>query len=217
MTYGSSNTKKFSKWFQIRWAEKLGYPDHPYLIRWTIILFGFSIRIHHWLRSDDNRYFHDHAANFISIVLKGFYFNVLPIDPKYTPDYRFNNTPKRLATVFFKTTDGRYAGIKKYLNQNIKPFYVEGMFNSWYNFFHCFKYSIWYSNALQQHYLRIPKEGAWTILFEGRQYHKWGFYVPRKKCSKWRENPQLYVSETKLMRPYLYFKKYGIIQTKDYQ
>lgn len=195
MTHGSSNTKKFSKWFQIRWAERLGYPDHPYLIRWTIILFGFSIRIHHWLRSDDDRYFHDHAANFISIVLKGRYSNIIPFDNRYEPDYPVT---------------------KRYLNRKRIP--VEGMFNSLYNFFHCFKLSIWYSNALQQHYLSIPKEGAWTILFEGRQYHKWGFYVPRKKCSKWKENPKLYTScTTKLMRPYLYFKKYGIIQKDGYQ
>ena len=112
---GSSDTRKFGKWFQIRWAEKLGNPDDPYLIRWTIIIFGFSIRLHHWLKSDDDRYFHDHAANFISIVLKGKYSNMVPFIKDYEPDY--------LAT-------------RAYLNRNRKP--VEGMFNSWYNFFFFF-------------------------------------------------------------------------------
>ena len=68
--------RKFNSWFQIRWAEPLGLPECPYLYRWTFILLGFSIRIHHWLRSDDRRFLHDHACNFISIILRGEYTNV---------------------------------------------------------------------------------------------------------------------------------------------
>ena len=70
--------RQFSKIFQIRWKEALGKPECPYLYRWTFIFFGFSIRLHHWIRSDDRRYFHDHACNFISIILKGSYKNVTP-------------------------------------------------------------------------------------------------------------------------------------------
>jgi hypothetical protein len=62
--------KPFSKWFQIRWKEDLGKPECPYLIRYTLIIFGFSIRLHHWIRSDASTiYMHDHACNFISIML----------------------------------------------------------------------------------------------------------------------------------------------------
>lgn len=68
----------FGKIFQIRWKEALGRPECPYLYRWTLIIFGFSIRLHHWLRSDDRRFFHDHASTFVSIVLKGSYKNVTP-------------------------------------------------------------------------------------------------------------------------------------------
>lgn len=71
------NIKKFSP-FQIRWKEKLGRPECPYLFRWTFLFFGYSIRIHHWIRSDDKRYFHDHACDFLSIVLSGSYENVTP-------------------------------------------------------------------------------------------------------------------------------------------
>lgn len=70
--------RKFGKWFQIRWKEPMGYKECPYLYRWTLILFGFSIRLHHWLRSDDRRFFHDHSCDLISIVLKGRYKNVTP-------------------------------------------------------------------------------------------------------------------------------------------
>ena len=116
---GSSNTKKFKK-FQIRWAEKLGFENNPYLIRWTFIFFGYSMRIHHWIKSDDNRFFHDHSADLLSIVLKGRYWNVKPFDINLPPIYNGNN--------------------------NSKWFYVEGIFNSWYNFFHM-KNSIWFSKA----------------------------------------------------------------------
>ena len=82
---GSSNLKKF-KSFQIRWREKLGDQNSPYLIRWTIILFGYSIRIHHWIKSDDNRFFHDHSSDLLSVVLKGKYWNVKPIDDNKNPN-----------------------------------------------------------------------------------------------------------------------------------
>ena len=139
-------TMKF-KAFQLRWKEKLGYAHSPYLYRWTLIIFNYSIRLHHWIRSDDRRYFHDHSCDLMSIVIKGSYINVTP--------------------------DGSFP--------------VKAI-------------SVWKAKAKQQHYLDIPKEGAWTILLCGRPYHKWGFYV---NGHKW--------------RPLRYFHKFGIIQTKDYQ
>lgn len=51
-----------------------------YLTRWTLIIGGYSIRLHHWL-SDDvaaGRFYHNHSSNFISIVLFGKYWNVTP-------------------------------------------------------------------------------------------------------------------------------------------
>lgn len=66
------------KLFQIRWKEPLGRLECPYLYRWTFIFCGFSIRLHHWIRSDDKRFFHDHPFNFVSFVLKGHYTNVTP-------------------------------------------------------------------------------------------------------------------------------------------
>lgn len=133
--------------FQIRWKEPLGLPECPYLYRWTFIFFGYSIRLHHWLRSDDRRFFHDHSCDLISIIIKGKYKNVTPNGTFEAKAWK----PRRM-----KATD--------------------------------------------QHYLDIPKEGAWTILLCSRPYHKWGFYVNNHK---W--------------RPLRYFSKYGVIQTKDYQ
>lgn len=172
---GSSDLRRFKK-FQIRWAEKLGNQDCPYLVRWTLLFFGYSIRIHHWLRSDDNRYFHDHSANLLSIVLYGRYWNVKP-----------------------KYVDKNPWDIMGDNGLNQKWCYVEGIFNSWYNFFHM-NNSIWFSRAEDRHYLAIPKGGAWTLMFESKPRHKWGFYIDGKK---W--------------RPLRYFHKYGIRQDKQYQ
>ena len=145
--------KRFSNWFQIRWKEAMGKPECPYLYRWTLIIFGFSIRLHHWIKSDDRRYFHDHSCNLISIILRGQYYNV--------------------------TAAG------KFLAEAWHPRYMD---------------------AKVRHYLDIPEGGAWTLLFCGRPYHKWGFYVPREDTG-----------EVRRMRPYKYFKRFGIIQDENYQ
>ena len=178
--------KLFNNLFQLRLNEKLGNPECPYLYRWTLLIFGYSLRLHHWIKSDDNRYFHDHSCNLISIVLKGYYYNVKPTHENDTPyigdKFMAGDLPKH--TVEFRSETFCY---------------VEGMFNSWKNFWHSGN-SIWCSNALKRHWLCIPKEGAWTILLCSRPYHKWGFYVNNHK---W--------------RPLRYFSKFGIIQTKNYQ
>lgn len=135
------------KLFQMRWREAMGKPECPYLYRWTLLVAGFSVRLHHWLKSDDRRFFHDHACNLISIVLKGWYWNVTPNGPSMVRAFR----PRCI-------------------------------------------------NALQRHYLDVPKSGTWTLLLCGRPYHKWGFYV---NGHKW--------------RPLRYFHKFGIIQDENYQ
>lgn len=144
--------KRRFKQFDIRY-EHLGLPECPYLKRWTIILFGYSIRLHHWIRSDDDRFYHDHSCDFVSIVLKGQYVNC-------TPGGNFPVTA----------------------------------------------ISVWRAKATARHYLRIPKEGAWTLLLCGRPYHKWGFYVPRATDGVIRK-----------VRPLAYFSRFGIIQSDGYQ
>lgn len=66
--------KKFNP-FQIRWKEVLTKGNKPYLHRWTFLFFNYSIRIHHWIDSDVGPHLHDHACNFISILLWGGYEN----------------------------------------------------------------------------------------------------------------------------------------------
>jgi len=183
---------QFGKFIQFRWKEKLGLPDSPYLYRWTLIFFGYTIRLHHWIKSDDCRYFHDHPSWLISIVLKGYYWNVKPTKINSTPYIGNKLMSEDLPRNTLETRDEKYC-------------YVEGMFNSKRNFFHL-NNSIWFSKSTDRHWLCIPKYGAWTLLIEGRPQIKWGFWVINEKTGelvKW--------------RPLRYFHKFGIIQTKDYQ
>jgi len=56
---------------EITIAENLGPSDCPYVKRWVFECRWFSIRLHHWLYSDDLRHEHDHAWSFLSMVLVG--------------------------------------------------------------------------------------------------------------------------------------------------
>lgn len=62
----------------ITWKERLGHPDCPYIVRWVFNFYFFSIRIHHWLSSDDQRHFHDHPWWYLSWVIKGSYTDITP-------------------------------------------------------------------------------------------------------------------------------------------
>lgn len=188
---------EFGKFFQIRWNEPIGLKESPYLYRWTLIVFGFTIRLHHWIKSDDNRFFHDHATDLTSIVLKGHYWNVKPAKEDSTPNYGDKPSDKHMACDLEKGLNHEF--------RNEHYMYVEGIFNSIHNIFKL-NNSIWSSKAIERHWLCIPKEGAWTLLLCSRPYRKWGFWVTNGKTgklSKW--------------RPLRYFHKYGIIQTNKYQ
>lgn len=68
--------------FSIRWREPLGKPECPYMYRWVFNLVLFSVRIHHWIRSDDKRYMHNHPWSFITFVVRGSYTDVSLKDGK---------------------------------------------------------------------------------------------------------------------------------------
>lgn len=44
-----------------------------------------NIRIHHILRSDEDRHLHDHPWPSTSIILKGGYWEIMPLDPLQDP------------------------------------------------------------------------------------------------------------------------------------
>lgn len=94
--------------FQIRWNEPLGKPECPYAYRFVIIFFGYSIRLHYWLRSDDKRYMHDHPWNFRTFVLKGYYYDVSSKD-----EVEMNIREKVSFTAYRKANHKHYVKIPK--------------------------------------------------------------------------------------------------------
>lgn len=156
MRIGSTDTRKFKN-FQIRWNEKMFQGKKHYLTRWTLIIGGYSIRLHHWL-SDDvaaGRFYHNHSSNLISIVLSGKYWNV-------TPKFKTRNANEWIPGI----------GINREIHV------VTGLFNLFKSYLPDKKF-IWFSKAEDFHYLRII-EPSWTILLEGKPKNKWGFMVNGK-------------------------------------
>ena len=53
----------------------------PYMARYWLIpynRFGIAARVHHILRSDEDRHLHDHPSWSISIILRGWYYEHMP-------------------------------------------------------------------------------------------------------------------------------------------
>lgn len=71
--------------FEIRWREAVGLPECPYLYRWTLTLFGRTLRLHHWVASDDQRYQHDHGWWMLVLVLRGGYTDRSTSDDRLGP------------------------------------------------------------------------------------------------------------------------------------
>lgn len=94
----SENKKRFEN-FEIRWKDRVGRPECPYLTRWVFTVFGYSIRLHHWTGSDDQRefegqkVFHDHPFWFITFVLSGFYWDITPSGVELVRQWTFHYRP----------------------------------------------------------------------------------------------------------------------------
>jgi hypothetical protein len=62
--------------FGIKLGQTIGHPDCPVMRRWVIETPLGSVRLHHFLRSDDSRALHDHPWWFVTIPLSGGYEDV---------------------------------------------------------------------------------------------------------------------------------------------
>lgn len=67
-----------SRLLRIVWGERLGDETCPYMRRWYVELFGFTLRLHHFFRSDLDRHLHDHPWWFITFPL-GAYHEWVPL------------------------------------------------------------------------------------------------------------------------------------------
>jgi len=70
---------KFVKYFLFEWNNPIGIENSPYLYRWRIDFYFFSIRLHKWICSDDLRAYHSHPVNFLIFILKEGYCDWRPV------------------------------------------------------------------------------------------------------------------------------------------
>lgn len=84
---------------KLMWNEALGLAECPYVYRWGIAIDRlFSLRLHHWLAPDDDRYCHDHPWWFLTFVLRGGYNDISPdgsFDVLHAPAIRFRSALHR--------------------------------------------------------------------------------------------------------------------------
>ena len=92
------NFMKYYYWHLFEWNRKIGRGyDTPsfsiYMQRWLVDFWLFSIRLHKFHRSDDDRAFHDHPWPFVTLMLRGGYWDVTengenwiaPLSLRYRP------------------------------------------------------------------------------------------------------------------------------------
>lgn len=152
--------------FGVGWREELGKPECPYVIRWRLSTPLGSLRVHHWLGSDDDRALHDHPWRFVTLVLKGGYEDLGEHSCKTKPQTDgdgFIYCPECGCSVTSEQpgrfTRGQYT-VDKLTRGSIR-----------------------YRSAFHKHTVQVCPEGAWTLLLTGRRTRDWGFWVD----GRWRK------------------------------
>jgi len=169
--------EKFIDWL-IRYAKKTPYFDLPgYMERWWLFKprswLPFRTRIHHILRSDNDRHLHDHPSDFWTLILRGGYWEHVPA-PIYDSEEFIRLVVKGYQMTIDKNLEGKpFVSMRKWFGP--------GMWNV--------------HKAKDFHRLEVP-EGmtTWTLFTFGRYKQHWGFQVDDKKIY-WRE----YLNEWELV------------------
>lgn len=119
----------------------------------------FAIRVHHIVRSDADRALHDHPWCFMSIILRGGYFEVLPLRKHQHPmwdDRSMAQWWRRPGSVIFHRATTRH---RVSLTDAITGGTVY---------------------ELQGH------RGAWTLVVTGRRTRTWGFHTAKGFVEWWK-------------------------------
>lgn len=101
----------FRDWLKTLFSGKphftVGSTDRPYMLRWYILPRNpyLNLYLHKFLRDDDDRALHDHPWWFVSLMLKGGYWEVTP----YRDSEHSNTVIKRQAgSVAFRRATHRH-------------------------------------------------------------------------------------------------------------
>lgn len=141
--------------------KKLMAGDKPYVERWMVELKDVgSVRLHHWLCSDDQRAFHDHPWWFCTLVLKGDYYDRSPATT--------------LACLKCGRTDLTWNHLcpeHGWIDLVEKEVDVVD---------HLTAGSVRRREARHRHTVIPGPRGAWTLLVTGPEIRQWGFWVKGK-------------------------------------
>jgi hypothetical protein len=133
-------------------------PDHcgnPYLIRFTLLeLWGFELKLHVILKSDDDRELHCHPWSFITWILSEGYYEVLPGNTRYQADKFWgpDATPEGVHKVFDTTRKVWHRASSIHFNRAPHPHLIE---------------------------LKDPKKPAVSLVFTWPRFRPWGFYTKK--------------------------------------
>ena len=144
-----------------------------YMRRWYVIPRNrfFNIYLHHFLQSDDPRALHDHPWWNVSIVLKGGYWEIVPVVTPRNTDLEAWARPS--AKTFF--SDVGRAHIASYFLRTRRVYRRPGTIKA--------------RGALDAHRVELlwdgidsqgkPKErSCWSLFITGPNRRVWGFWLP---------------------------------------
>ena len=124
----------------ITWKQKLGNPECPYLIRWVFNFYFFAIRIHHWISSDDPRYFHDHPWWYFSWVIWGGYTDKNPDGETYRNRWSLKFFPAKHQHTVQVDPGGAWTIMVTGREKRIWGFWVDGKFKKRNRYFFDYKH-----------------------------------------------------------------------------
>lgn len=136
-------------------AQLIGTPECPFMKRWVLQTRFGSIRLHHWMGSDDLRNQHDHPWSFLTIVLKGGYddLSTEQIDCPACDSQSF----LRLAG---DCQDCGNSGVIDTLKTSRMS-----------------AGRVQYRHAHHRHSVKVDPGGCWTLIFTSADQRKWGYWV----------------------------------------
>lgn len=155
----------------LTWRQKLGNPECVYAERWILKLpFKWSIRLHHFFKSDDARAHHDHPWWFITLVIRGSYVDESPcMECEGRGEWEVGNISDLADTMWESCPfcDGRGTALDVLTPGTVR-----------------------YRPAEWQH--TVLTSGVWTICLTGPPIRKWGFWERLadgrkkfRKANKW--------------------------------
>lgn len=146
-----------------RFAEVIGPPDCPIMLRWTLVkLCGRKLMVHHFLPNADDRACHDHPSPFITMVLRGWYDDMAPC-PLCSGAGTKINLPLDLDGL--RTYEAarvercqQCSGTTVVLRERMSAGAIR------------------YRRAEHVHRTKVGPRGCWTVVLMGRKQRRWGFW-----------------------------------------